>query len=249
MDIPTDRSNTVEKTFDLFHRRVTSKTGADETTLADSLNHRIQHLSLDGKVLQVWGTFADVSRGDAPGGTFNEPWGVAVGPDGSVYVSDTWNYRIQKFTADGTFISMWGHGPDVGQEGLYGPRGLAVDAQGRVLVADTGNKRIVMYDGNGQYLSEFGSGGVGTMSQDVFFSFTTLTTTGYGNLVPAGQPGQSLAVMEMIIGQLFLVTALGKIVSVWRPGTWADRKSLGGDSAGPPAAPASSNESEGDRGP
>ena len=87
----------------------------------------------------------------------------------------------------------------------------------------------------------FGSGGVGTMSQDVFFSFTTLTTTGYGNLVPAGQPGQSLAVMEMIIGQLFLVTALGKIVSVWRPGTWADRKSAG-------ASPASSNESEGDRG-
>ena len=73
----------------------------------------------------------------------------------------------------------------------------------------------------------FGSGGAGTMSQDVFFSFTTLTTTGYGNLVPAGQPGQSLAVMEMIIGQLFLVTALGKIVSVWRPGTWADRKTGG----------------------
>ncbi len=63
----------------------------------------------------------------------------------------------------------------------------------------------------------FGTGGAGTISQDVFFSFTTLTTTGYGNLVPAGQPGQSLAVMEMIIGQLFLITAVGKIVSVWRP--------------------------------
>ncbi|MGZ6545821.1 MAG: ion channel [Actinomycetota bacterium] len=83
----------------------------------------------------------------------------------------------------------------------------------------------------------FGSEGAGTMSQDVFFSFTTLTTTGYGNLVPAGQPGQSLAVMEMIIGQLFLVTALGKIVSVWRPGTWADRKTAGATGTGPsPAA-------------
>jgi hypothetical protein len=69
----------------------------------------------------------------------------------------------------------------------------------------------------------FGANGEGTSSQDVFFSFTTLTTTGYGNLVPAGQPGQSLAVMEMIIGQLFLVTAVGKIVSVWRPGILADR--------------------------
>lgn len=90
----------------------------------------------------------------------------------------------------------------------------------------------------------FGSGGVGTMSQDVFFSFTTLTTTGYGNLVPAGQPGQTLAVMEMIIGQLFLVTALGKIVSVWRPGTWADRMTTG---AGAAAAQASSNEIDDDR--
>jgi hypothetical protein len=37
--------------------------------------------------------------------------------------------------------------------------------------------------------------------------------------VPVGDPGQSLAVLEMIVGQLFLITAVGKIVSVWRPGT------------------------------
>jgi hypothetical protein len=80
----------------------------------------------------------------------------------------------------------------------------------------------------------FGAGGVGTMSQDVFFSFTTLTTTGYGNLVPAGQPGQSLAVMEMIIGQLFLITALGKIVSVWRPGTLSDRRATSAQPLDPP---------------
>lgn len=63
----------------------------------------------------------------------------------------------------------------------------------------------------------FGANGEGTVSQHLFFSFTTLSTTGYGNLVPAGQPGQSLAVSEMILGQLFLVTAVGKVISVWRP--------------------------------
>jgi hypothetical protein len=67
----------------------------------------------------------------------------------------------------------------------------------------------------------FGSGGEGTLSQTLFFSFTTLTTTGYGNLVPAANPGQTLAVGEMILGQLFLITALGKIVSAWRPRRWA----------------------------
>jgi hypothetical protein len=62
--------------------------------------------------------------------------------------------------------------------------------------------------------------GDGTPSQTLFFSFTTLSTTGYGNLVPAGQPGQSLAVSEMILGQLFLITAVGKIVTAWRPRAW-----------------------------
>ena len=64
----------------------------------------------------------------------------------------------------------------------------------------------------------FGSQGEGTFSQDLFFSFTTLTTTGYGNLVPAANPGQTFAVLEMLIGQLFLVTAVAKVVSSWRPG-------------------------------
>ena len=64
----------------------------------------------------------------------------------------------------------------------------------------------------------FGAQGPGTFSQDLFFSFTTLTTTGYGDLTPAGNPGQSFAVLEMLIGQLFLITAVGKVVSTWRPG-------------------------------
>ena len=69
----------------------------------------------------------------------------------------------------------------------------------------------------------FGSNGDGTVSQDLFFSFVTLTTTGYGNLVPAGNPGQTLAVLEALTGQLFLVTAVAKIVSAWRPRGWRDR--------------------------
>jgi uncharacterized protein (TIGR03663 family) len=128
--------------------------------VADSLNNRIQHLSPDGQVLQVWGTYADVAQGEAPAGTFNEPWGVAVAPDGSVYVADTWNYRIQKFTSDGKFLLMWGSGPAVGQDQFYGPRGLAVDSLGHLFVADTGNKRIVIYDADGNYLNEFGAPGM-----------------------------------------------------------------------------------------
>ena len=63
----------------------------------------------------------------------------------------------------------------------------------------------------------FGPSGDGTFPQDLFFSFTTLTTSGYGNLIPAGNPGESFAVLEMLIGQLFLVTAVAKAVNAWQP--------------------------------
>jgi hypothetical protein len=51
----------------------------------------------------------------------------------------------------------------------------------------------------------------------LFFSYTTLTTTGYGNLAPAGDIGQILAVFEMLTEQVFLVTLVAGLVSLWRP--------------------------------
>jgi predicted membrane-bound mannosyltransferase/sugar lactone lactonase YvrE len=133
--------------------------------VADSRNHRILHIGPDGSLLHEWGSFADIATGNAPQGTFNEPWGVAVGPDGSVYVTDTWNHRVQKFTSDGKPIKMWGqYGqplPDVpeSKSSFWGPRGIAVDKNGHVYVADTGNKRIVVFDSDGNYLTDFGSAG------------------------------------------------------------------------------------------
>ena len=67
--------------------------------------------------------------------------------------------------------------------------------------------------------TEFFTGVAGPRSSDyLFFSYTTLTTTGYGNLVPAGTVGQSFAVLEMLVGQFFLVTLVAGLVSLWRPG-------------------------------
>jgi hypothetical protein len=63
----------------------------------------------------------------------------------------------------------------------------------------------------------FGSDGDGTMAQDLFFSFTTMLTIGFGNLVPAANPGQTMAVAEGLTGQLFLVVAVAKVVSAWQP--------------------------------
>ncbi len=70
----------------------------------------------------------------------------------------------------------------------------------------------------------FGSGVTVKGGDFLFFSFTTLTTTGYGNLVPAGQPGKMFAGLEMLMGQIFLVTLVAGLVSLWRPGLLARRR-------------------------
>lgn len=61
-------------------------------------------------------------------------------------------------------------------------------------------------------------------SDFMFFSYTTLTTTGYGDLVPAGQPGQMIAGLEMMLGPIFLITLVAGLVSGWRPGEGMRRR-------------------------
>jgi hypothetical protein len=57
-----------------------------------------------------------------------------------------------------------------------------------------------------------------TQSQEVYFSFTTLTTTGYGDLTPVVSVGRALSVLEMLIGQIYLVTVIGLLVGNLRRG-------------------------------
>ncbi|HZU87150.1 MAG TPA: NHL repeat-containing protein, partial [Anaerolineaceae bacterium] len=130
---------------------------------AGSPTHRIQHFDANGVYLNGWGSYDSTNtelKYIAPPGTFNEPWGIGIGPDGSVYVADTWNYRIQKFTADGQFITSWEANVPNDVLGFYGPRDVAVGANGRVYVTDTGNKRVLVYDSDGNYITQFGSAGL-----------------------------------------------------------------------------------------
>lgn len=131
--------------------------------VADSANHRIQKFTADGTFVAAWGTYGNCETATPPAGTFCEPWDVAVGPDGAVYVADTWAHRVQKFTPDSQCLTQWGtfgqYGLGMGPAAFYGPRAVAIGPEGTVYVADTGNKRVQVFNADGVFLRQWGGAG------------------------------------------------------------------------------------------
>ena len=85
-----------------------------------------------------------------------EPRGVALGPNGLLYVVDSTNNKVLAFRPDGTVAFQWGSkGSGDGQ--FNEPWGIAVAPNGDVYVADTWNHRIQEFDANGRFLAKWGS--------------------------------------------------------------------------------------------
>jgi DNA-binding beta-propeller fold protein YncE len=97
----------------------------------------------------IWG-----STGSGAG-NFSNPWGVAIGPDGTVFVTDESNNRIQKFGADGAYVGEWSTGFDTN------PVGIAIDPAGVVYVSLHHIHQIAKYTTSGALLGTFGSGDPG----------------------------------------------------------------------------------------
>ena len=95
------------------------------------------------------------------------PYGVAVGPEGSVYIVENSgnlhmaHNRINKFDRDGNLLRVWGY-YDIGNGyGLNRPSGIAVSRDGYVYVTDTDNHRVVKFDSEGTFVLAWGSTGNG----------------------------------------------------------------------------------------
>ena len=88
------------------------------------------------------------------------PTNIVVGSDGSVYVSDTGNFRILKFNSRGKLLQQIGSlGRATGQ--FARPKGVAVDREGRVYVVDAAFQNVQIFDPEGKLLLFFGGGGGG----------------------------------------------------------------------------------------
>jgi hypothetical protein len=95
--------------------------------VADSQNHRIRRIGVDGLITTIAGTGEAGQSGDegpALEATLREPNGVEVAPDGSVLVADTGNHRIRRIDASGTIRTLAGSAA-----GFSGDGGLARQAE------------------------------------------------------------------------------------------------------------------------
>jgi DNA-binding beta-propeller fold protein YncE len=109
------------------------------------------------KPLRVIGTPGKKHTLTEPG-TFSLPTNVAVDGDGNVYVTDTFNNRVEIFDADGEFIGQFGKAGD-GAGQFERPKGIAVDGDGHIWVVDAAQDRVKVFDREGRLLIYFGEHG------------------------------------------------------------------------------------------
>ncbi|NTU71000.1 MAG: hypothetical protein HGB10_04165 [Coriobacteriia bacterium] len=102
--------------------------------------------------LRTWG-----SNGTGYG-EFSSPWGLRIDPAGGVWVADLSNNRVQRFTANGTFVASYGT-PGSGAGEFSGPSDVAFDSYGNFYVVDMYNNRVQKFSNDGGYLSSWGGYG------------------------------------------------------------------------------------------
>ncbi|HZD10483.1 MAG TPA: NHL repeat-containing protein, partial [Candidatus Binatia bacterium] len=136
-----------------FGPRSITLLGDNQILISDTGNHRFQIYDRDGTFIRTFGRL-----GSDPG-QFDEPVGLASN-DQWIYLADTWNARIQRFTSDLVPDLNWSIDGWEGDSTENKPY-LALDSEGRVYASDPENARILIFSSDGQYLARFGQPGSG----------------------------------------------------------------------------------------
>ncbi len=144
-------------------------TPSGEMYIADTGNHRIRKVDTAGIINTIAGDGTVASTGDgglAINAQLATPTGLALAPDGSLYIAEVSGHRIRKISADGTISTIAG----TGTAGFSGDNGPAINAQlnapsylalaqdGSLFISDSGNNRIRQILPDGRIITFAGDG-------------------------------------------------------------------------------------------
>ncbi|HEV2058359.1 MAG TPA: NHL repeat-containing protein [Solirubrobacteraceae bacterium] len=166
--------------------------------VADDHHHRLVVMDFGGRVIRTVGSGQGRGKNQ-----FSFPFGVAVDPQGRVFVADDINQRILRFgpRPDYKYRARWGsYGTGPGK--LAYPRAIASDQSGELYVTNTGNDRIDVFDRGGRLLRSFGASG---------------RAPGQFN-TPMGVAADASglrAVADSVNGRLALLHPDGSVASIW----------------------------------
>ncbi|MFT4580012.1 MAG: DNA-binding beta-propeller fold protein YncE [Nitrospinales bacterium] len=135
--------------------------------VTDTYNHRVQKFDLQGNFIKEWGEYQVVSIVKSflnffvsAESNFNYPTRITIGLGSTLYVSDAYNNRVQKFSSDGVFISQFGGLGFLGGS-FRVASGIANDKKGNLYVADFYNHRVQKFTKEGSFLNQWGGKGQG----------------------------------------------------------------------------------------
>lgn len=198
--------------------------------VVDQDHHRIVKLASNGTVLRVYGD-GNPHWQDGPAATagFNTPSGIAISPDGRIYVADLLNHRIRYITPAGDSVktlagSVAGLANGTGANARFNmPSGVAVDATGLLYVADYGNNMIRRVTSLGEVTILAGAGHPGywddTGTFAVFNGPESITVTADGTAYVADIGNQRIR--KIVGGVVTTLAGNGTASSVDGTGTGA----------------------------
>jgi tripartite motif-containing protein 71 len=184
--------------------------GDGTVLVVDTSNNRVERFTSGGRYLGGFGRrgldkgFVEVRLTNR----FFQPEGIALGPGGAIFVADTGNDRVMKFSPGGHFRKRLGkHGSYPGE--YVQPWGIAVGGRS-VFVADQGNYRIQRWTTGGRRRGAFGHFGRGRGE----------LVTPYGLAATSG--GDRVYVTDIIRHKVIVFSGTGKLLDEWGgPGTGA----------------------------
>lgn len=120
---------------------------SDNIYVVDHANHKIRKITPSGFVSTLAGSFQGFADGTGTSARFDYPKGITIDTKGTIYVADTFNYKIRKITPDGIVSTVAGSTAGYA-EGSGGSAqfnrldGIVIDSENTIYVCDTGNHKI-----------------------------------------------------------------------------------------------------------